>query len=747
MQNDGQGDNYMKNVLKMAGRLFRVLVLLMGMLAALQSVAGAETIFSSDIATILSLAFDNDKIFILDGQSESIHVYSTAGEFIFERNCITIETISESNYRVHVPYALCYDENGAYLIMSDILYSEGLQVIEGANLYRLLQGNADFNLEWLCKLDWDIMTTYLGQNQYNLDIEGICCANERIYLQIATSLDKPESTQTVLSFSMRDGTVTIREYENLVQIMNGNDDTYVVCLENTDGVYEQCAISTDGEAKQIACVQSDDNTISHFACGTHKVFYLSDGQVIQYDVHTGISTALMPMGYSEPIGAYLFKNRYYAIFGRTYVCLCDTQAGIKSEVTVLTIGGNVQPPDELMNGYLNTSPTTTYRFVNMNESTDIIDSLLMQSNEIDVFCINTAINDVYDAILKRGYYYPIEDIEVNACVNRMYDGIISAVKQNGELAAFPIENITQNSLGVNEEVRIALGMTESEMPKNWIDMMHFIQNWDAIRGRHSEIGLFQGMNADSLRSWFERRIVSDYALQGLSHTELISYNTDVFHELMLTFENTDFSGHADEIADRFLFSTNYVLSSRNTSSKYTGCVLGLNSTYTAITKQTLTVLIINPYSPNKEEALQFIRYMSQNLTPVASADMIPSQNTAVRSEDFGVVEAKYKTAIADFEGKLDAGKTIERQIILDELNRLQEEYHTYLDNAWLLSEKSIAAYRMVVEPIRVVSMEIPKGSKGNTLESARIQYLQGVLDLDGYIQVLNRVYVMSKEEG
>ena len=162
----------------------------------------------------------------------------------------------------------------------------------------------------------------------------------------------------------------------------------------------------------------------------------------------------------------------------------------------------------------------------------------------------------------------------------------------------------------------------------------------------------------------------------------------------------------------------------------------------------VTVAFVNPFSQNRDLAIEYLEYASEQVDTIMCITMMPGENEPVLNPYFEETLESYDEQIASLETQLLGVEEVDKQALeatLEEMQGYRDDFEK--NNRYSANEESIAAYREVAGYM-VVSTYLGMDSEtSNEYYEQRNQYIDGAITLDEFIRNFDQKLQMIVLEG
>lgn len=321
-------------------------------------------------------------------------------------------------------------------------------------------------------------------------------------------------------------------------------------------------------------------------------------------------------------------------------------------------------------------------------------------DDADVYILET--DNIFPMMLFfRNYLPAITAPEVKDAVSKMYPAIRSNIETNGRLIAVPV-SVEGDTIGFNRDVLEALAGKGTELPTSFTELAEKLTELNGKCGDHEEYSIFPlHMSQDAIRVYLMFYILSVYG-KAMEDEPTIGFNTPELNGALNALMDIDLDemGIDDDTRTREnVYNVKPLISggASTVCGQYNRECEPLPLTVfpgqTPIMPIDMKVAIINPHSPNKELAQEFmaelLKHLDDTTLYTVRSDMntpIPDTQIQERLEDIAEQQAQ-------MEGNLKDANGIENE----EADFVKDGMDTMINNLkermWKLSPESIERFR------------------------------------------------------
>lgn len=626
--------------------------------------------------------------------------------------------------------------------------------------------------EKLATLDWATMerTSADGQYQYTPQLGDVALANGVLYMAL-TDWEHSDNPYELCSWSLEGGAFlqsaaglalrTLAPYKNGLLLCKQYDDMHA-WDEDTQTQIMPKLVTLDpatGAVAEVLTFASANIQGVRYNADTDTIYYIdgATAYAMPDPAQPARITAYLPNRVWDDANACLLPGGMLAVVDNNGVVVRALDApGIENGA--LTVYGEygslghqayiAQYPQALV-----TCSDAYYE--NLEAFTN---AMVSGSDMVDVLRLDSDYTPLA-RLIDKGYALDLSAYpDLMALAAEMDPKFTAPVTKDGKLYGLPVD-VYATGISYNSTAWESLGLTQDDLPRNALELMDFIANWQADYGEeHAELMLTDnGGVRDALFGWLMSAYVAYQKAQGQD----IAFDTELYRSLLKGFEGIDFTDlevnpeeQDDEYWSRtalFSFYNNLTYPGQyRYSGKY--LLLPLADGLAPVAPADVQYLIINPRTAHLEQAVQYLGVYARNLDP-ESADitLFPAHNEPIVNKSFESDLADWKQAIQDYQTHLETARPEE----VADLKSSIEYFQKMIDNAdtyrYDVAQAEIEAYRNDVAPCLTVVGQTPlntwDGEKGNDFYTLQNQYLQGAINADSFVREIDkRLRMMQLED-
>lgn len=421
--------------------------------------------------------------------------------------------------------------------------------------------------------------------------------------------------------------------------------------------------------------------------------------------------------------------------------------GIATAETVrLKVIGNYVPYEDFEN-YMKEHPDVVIEDYPTDSSIELVEAVLTNTDDADMYFLSPSIGQGYLAMRDRGFLAPIEDEALLNFVNSLEPSLLPGLMHDGQICAIPFDCMLQRAMYYVPQAWNQLGLAEEEIPTSWTEFLNFLaEDWPKLAEEHPEVDIFAG---DQQPRNILVRIQEDYYTYHATRGDL-SFDTPEFRAIIEAFARVDWDALLEKPPEQRRNGLFLLMPVKMED-------LGLKCMPLSFTeggddaclRATLPSMAINPKSKNKEAAYDLMRYIVENMSPLAKIQICPSEDTPVIHEENQAIYAQRLEELAAYDRKIAAEQDPAARTALEmERESYYQKEVKYMEDAlYLASPEDIANYHALVKGRLICAFNTAiSDEEYESLEAKRMQFIEGAIDADAFIGELQRRYIFSLKE-
>lgn len=525
-------------------------------------------------------------------------------------------------------------------------------------------------------------------------------------------------------------------------------------IEDDASLTEVCAISSQTQVRGVAANVE-----------TGALYAVMDGRVRPVDAATGEA--------GEAIGALPVQPDHAAMLGGSYVAVVsgdvavlDT-AGRLDEDAVLTIESGFYGDwlNKAAVAYSVEHPEITP--VLGWDSYNMLDEMMTQSPDTDIYICSSFDGANYESILNRGFMMPLEGSEkLKAFAGRIYPNILKKLTHGGELVAVPV-GLDGSGMGMSKAVLEKMGIALEDIPRDWPGFLDFLE--DTVKPGLAALGekdsfTYDGMYAKDLSAFLQRQMLNDFEQASSAAGVLPNYEDPRLVAAMERLEQIDFTeyglpdkpegedgmgyGWSSENHYLMMFDASYMFGDMMQTDCQT-LPLGFGDDLPGVLSVQLSAAFVNPYSNHREQAVAFLESLVDRMPQELTYALCPDLTEPVRRPDADEQIAWFEQQIEQWQKQVDNAAPEDRQMMQEAMGNFTLDYEDYMQNQiWLVSAEKLEWYRSIAGDIAVATPSwFNKDTSGEAWQLME-QYSAGQLSAREFLAAVNKkARMMAMEEG
>lgn len=522
-----------------------------------------------------------------------------------------------------------------------------------------------------------------------------------------------------------------KEFKKIHELKGNEPPRYILYDQNTDTFY--CVvyngvlnkIGADNELSPVALLPEDIDKA--YMVEDSKIAYLTNGQT----------------DYSKVIGFIDLKNakmpeKTLNILGCYTPSILKKYNSTHSDMPAVSMEGNIY------------------------DITKIADQM-KSDNKPDVIFME--LQNGVNNLIKHDYAEPIKDPALLEKIGRMYPYITDAISENGEYFVFPYNVYSYNSesaiqnYAYNTEAWSRLGLSESDVPKNYAEFIQFIDKYQAELSQ-PDIELFSYMSSKDIRTELKIRLLNEAVLYAQTRGEMPNFNTPEMQQLFAMIDNAKFEGfydrnnpdmdyvqETDEKTELFK-STEDIMDIPN---GYALMPLKFKDSEESHTVANMTVMLVNSLSENKDKAFEFINSVADNFSQRTQTYMYSDVNETVINKNMEISIEYTQKRIDKLEKKINEMKASNDKgvsALEQELDYMKKDLEYFKKNNYIINQEELDALQNNANNIIIQKNAAIKNDNEQMIKLLDEYYdKDSKLSSQQFLSELDRISKMSMLEG
>lgn len=495
---------------------------------------------------------------------------------------------------------------------------------------------------------------------------------------------------------------------------------------------------------------------------TGALYYSKDGEIFELDPQTGESSEAITdtpdSPYSDTV-AVVLSGGYYATASYDCYLMRNLHPSQKASARLKICDTSYE--DCVQQAYYafsnEHSDVSTVLSRNYSSQNSLVEEMMNRSSDVDVYVMDAS-SSSYEAVFDRGYVAELTDSEkLRSEAERIYPALREELSINGELCAIPVSCYFFMPF-VRENALEKLNMTIEDVPTNWSDFLDFLLELPEKLPADGSVSLMDSWMGDTSakRSLFDALLIN---YQQLLAKDPDAFSTDQMVELLEKLEKVDFQAlgqpteeetQSDEFYTNgdqlYLLETNMGTSIGGIRSMYP-LVMSLTPDTPKMLAVYATVAIVNPYSENRELALEFMEKLVENLSDEVGYTMFSDLTEPVENKYYQENVESMQASIDALRKEYENAPEADRQAIQESLQEAEANLKDYEQYRYSLSEADIAWIHQNADALTIQhSNWLYNGDSGDAAQLVS-QYIEGQLSAKELMDEIGRKIRMMMMEG
>ncbi len=446
--------------------------------------------------------------------------------------------------------------------------------------------------------------------------------------------------------------------------------------------------------------------------------------------------------------------------GELSSCAIDP-AALPSRTLRLT---NAWSVSDLVRDFAKAHPDIAIEYTNTSPwGAEAMRQHMQSADAADLYTVSPS-DSHYIPLRDKGFFADLSSSETLLnMVQGMYPNMTRDVLVDGKLWALPMQ-LSASTQGYYPRAFEKVGLTAEDVPSSLEGLLDFIQRWhDELFFDWEEMQLFE--YAWDLRTQLFSQIFALQITAAEATGEALTFNTPEIRQLLGRLEEMapifdvvapipeeTASGvivyASDYVEDGALF-TDYADFLPTMYSAWDGApkpmLLSLAEGGEPILSASMSMLCLNPYSPNADIALELLEYIAEHLPQDFLTAVRPDCNDPIELSYYEDNRLSIEKTLSEYRARLETAEDAEKAHLTDIIDMLEEELVAIEENRWAFSEEDIAAYREIAPMISVPTMSLFSGD-ANEAATLMQRYLDRQISADQFIREFDRIILMMQME-
>lgn len=346
--------------------------------------------------------------------------------------------------------------------------------------------------------------------------------------------------------------------------------------------------------------------------------------------------------------------------------------------------------------FISAHPETDLKFKSLADkdvSEQFIQDMITRNDEADIYAIDDT--NLLGAIKNKGYFYDLaQDEYIKDRCKHMYEPFKKAFMQGKEVAAMPKE-IYFECMYYDKDIIKQFGFT---LPKTYEEYLDFCLNWyEKYQDDNPDILLYQNLSAES--------ILLKYTDEIARNGGDIKYSSPYLKNLMdkyfkLLKKSEEFS-YTNFDSKYIFYSYDFMVLNKESKHGFMPLVFIDGNTPTVGPDGNLSYFVINPYSKNKQAALELLRLFDKNSTAQYRAMLFNDMAEPVINADYKEQKERYEEKIKELEELFKSSEEKSKPIVEEQITQYKDYLSENEKYKWAITKDAIDNYKTFVNYIYI----------------------------------------------
>lgn len=503
---------------------------------------------------------------------------------------------------------------------------------------------------------------------------------------------------------------------------------------------------------------------------TDSVYYYDQGSIIRHKAGAQPEIVAYPPTNYIYAGAIL-DGKYCAAMENTITSIAVDGSALP-ERTLRVQGGYM---DEIQQAYLKENPGVGIASVDewYDSSEEIATAIKTGEKGIDIFSLSAS-NGLY-SIINKGYALDLSDSAIiSAAADSYYPGYAHALRdEKGHVFGVfdSVHAYGYPTINVERWEELDLG----DYPTTYSELIDLIAMWNEDYAEdYPDMTMLMMLEKRDLIN----TIINAYILQYENAPGGLNFNNPALREVLekidaLEMENIDWENMTDadfeEINELYqreeIFSFNgegmgegetyHVYSDSGDHKEYTLHVLAPLTFEEGVEPRVQAggeIYIVNPESPNKDLAIEYLEYRVQHMSDHTRYLLDPSLTEPVRQENFEKTVENMQKALERMQAEMDKADDVDKADYQYSIDYYTSWLAEQDKNQWAISQQQIDRYREIAPYAYIPSESLFLTYDGENTARTELydmisRYADGQLTLDAFLREMDQKIRMIVLEG
>ncbi len=626
--------------------------------------------------------------------------------------------------------------------------------VENGYLYSLDADNENVSLRMKVSLMWqDYVIQQPDGTRYVNAPSAYCLTNEALY----ALGNSQETGKQLVSFSLADGSK--KEHEGiraLAMTPHQAEDLLLVTVNDTLAVSVQRW--HDGKAEPWADL-ADSAELAPSAIfgmvydGHEDKVYMGVDSQIRLLKKDGSMTVVAEL----PESLYLKEEMQmadresFALMSNVGVLECKIIGIAGVPERSLTLWGNAESPEIAIASL--SIPGLRLQSVESDNYEVLLQQLISRSETVDIYRMSLPYVD-FKALRDKGFFVDLSSSKVlQGFFEGLYPNLQRVLGDHGMIAAIPIRAEMQGNSLYDQTF---FDSEKLSVPTTFEEMCGIISDWpEKYAHKHDDLRPFtdwQGARRSLIQEAVEVYQVQFWRENGMDH-----FDSDLLRRLLTAAERA-----ADETVDNPSgiagkeMSVFWIGAQSASIMDYRGGVfdgrrrqplfLSADKGQAPAMYLRIDVLTINPFSPNKDSALQFLEKVSEALPMTLKLMLSPDINEPIENPHYHTMLRQKLDALELVKAQVKEAGGANKTLLEERQSMLEQDLEEYQKTGrFLVSAEDISVYRQIMaDP--VIEAGGAKMDLRMALKTPLLQFADKSISMDQFIREAERKWQLIRNE-
>lgn len=584
----------------------------------------------------------------------------------------------------------------------------------------------------------DIFTFDDRGEEANKTITSWCYDDEYLYLLLSSMTFEKGEVFELYALNGQEPPVALGEQDfNILysasngKIVVGTRDSYgsgvTLELYHVESKEQSYLNSGTYPENSAGFVWNDGNKTLYFLADSGKAYKQTPGQESQV-------FAYLPLQFlNVSSSAFLWNGSYVCCQGNS-VFVRDPDADMSQAVTLNIMG---MPSDDIIRQYAAQNPGVNI-VLDPRESDflGLQEALVSGDTALDLFIVKS--DGIYDEVVRKGYAAPLtESAKLVKDMETFYPWAKETLYRDGQLFAIPV-SIQIENWTLNRTQWEARNM--GDYPETYAQVFELAKEWAEENEDEDYYCLLQSMGG---MKGMLRTVIKQYLLEHEDWQSPVDFQTDEFRQaVQAILENQDALDASEEYMPIIMSYPQYFGTGPNDSDTVMSVLPPvLAQGARQVVNGSFSLMILNPSSEQKDEAIRFLEFYMDHLDAVTLYKLDTTCTSPLRSSFYEENKQRIENQMTLLREQMEAVDDQQKRAeMADELAVLDRRYAVN-ENNWLISEEDVAIYHgiadKVVVPLRTIYPTDADSLNAQTFEAVINQFAAGTMSIDQFIRTLN----------